>query len=761
LIAKKLLIITITLLFCIKAQAQQKVGLVLSGGGAAGMAHIGVLKALEENNIPIDYITGTSAGALVGSLYAAGLSPAEIEAYVLSEDFQLMASGENRPEQHFLLREKDVNSSMISLSFAQDSLIQKSLPTNFISTSFLDFEMMKLLGATSANYYKNFDSLFVPIRCVASDIASKKSVVFKDGDLNAAIRASMTFPFFMKPIKINEVLYFDGGLYNNFPSDIMYEDFNPDYIIGSNVSYNANPPEQDDLIGQLTNMLVSYTDFNLPCEQGLIILPKTDVATFNFKEAQQAIQDGYNATIKSIDSLKLYIKNSRTIEELTESREKFRSKIAPLNVVDIKTTSDRKNLKYTRLAMIKRSKFERVSQEDLEKRYYRLYSSPQIDFIFPTLSLVDDSSYVLNMRVKKSKEFILDVGGHLSSRPVNTGYAGLTYQTIGRVITQTKFESYFGKFYGSGKASFKLDLPAVYPISTSIYFTLNNWDYFKSFATFFEEVKPSFLVQNEMYTGLRLDLPFGNTVLSSFDGRIFKLEDQYYQTDNFTNTDTSDVTNFNGYSLSWMVTQNSLNRKQFASSGHLFKFKARYVSGEEHTTPGSTSTTDNEVRQSHEWLNLSIDYQSYVIDKNVYHLGMHGQLVYNTQSLFANYTATILPMTEFSLIPDAKTYFLPEYRSPQYIGLGINNVFTIKKNIDLRIDGYFYQPFIQVIKNDDGTLTLSKPFKGETYMASASAIYHSFIGPVRFTFNYFPKQTNPYSLQLSLGYVLFNERAIR
>ena len=163
----------------------------------------------------------------------------------------------------------------------------------------------------------------------------------------------------------------------------------------------------------------------------------------------------------------------------------------------------------------------------------------------------------------------------------------------------------------------------------------------------------------------------------------------------------------------------------------------------------------------HNWLNLSLDYQSFIVDLPFYHLGLHGQLVYNSQTLFANYTASLLSMTEFSLIPDAKTYFLPEYRSPQYVGVGINNVFTINDKIDIRMDGYFYQPFVQVIENADGTLSLSKPFKGETFMAAGSIIYHSFIGPVRFTTNYFPKQEKPLAFQLSLGYVLFNDRAIR
>ena len=136
-------------------------------------------------------------------------------------------------------------------------------------------------------------------------------------------------------------------------------------------------------------------------------------------------------------------------------------------------------------------------------------------------------------------------------------------------------------------------------------------------------------------------------------------------------------------------------------------------------------------------------------------------MVFNSQTLFSNYTASLLSMTEFSLIPDAKLYFLPEYRSPQFIAGGINAIFTIKKKIDIRLDAFLYQPFIQLIENTDGSLELSQPFKGETFMASASAIYHSIVGPIRFTTNYFPKQDIPLQFQFSLGYVLFNERAIR
>ncbi len=753
------------LLFCLligqfSFGQEQKIGLVLSGGGATGLAHIGVIKALEENNIPIDCITGTSAGALVGSMYSIGLSPAEMEAYVLSEDFQTMSSGGLKPTQHFLFREDDTHSGMFSFSFSKDSILRKSLPTNFNSSAYLDFEMMKNFGIVSASV-NDFDSLFVPFRCVASDIQNEKSIVFDKGFLNAAVRASMTFPFFIKPIRVDNVLLFDGGLYNNFPANIMYMEFDPDYIIGSNVSFNAEPPEADNLISQLTHMLSTNSDFSLPCDEGFIIIPKTDVSTFSFTGVRQAILDGYNSTLLIIDSLKMQISRRSSPEELEAKRKAFKAKIAPIQVTSVSTKSDDKELRYTRLSMIKRKKTEVLDEKELEKRYFRLYATQQVDFIFPRLEKKADGTHNLALDVRKSKDFRADIGGHISSRPVNTGYFGLTYQTIGKIITKSHVESYFGKFYGSAKADVTIEFPAVIPISVTGYFTLNRWDYFRSFATFFEDVHPSFLVQNEIYGGLKFNLPIGNTVKASLDARFFALEDEYYQTPNFSSKDTSDLTKFDGFSSSFSLVKNSLNRKQFASSGHLFEFKARYVYGQEHSIPGSTSFQNFDLVKNHSWVNLDLKYQTFVLDRPHFHLGLNGRLVFNSQSLFANYTATILTMTEYSPIPDAQTFFLPEYRSPQFGGVGINLIASIRKNVDLRIDGYFYQPIVQILQTDNGSLIFSDYFVGRSIMASASLIYNSFLGPIRATLNYFPKQTTPLSFQISFGYVLFNERAIR
>lgn len=741
---------------------QQKIGLVLSGGGAAGIAHIGVLKALEERGIPIDYITGTSAGALVGSLYACGYSPEEIEAYVLSEKFQLMTSGKLGVNNRFLFLEEESNANVLNFSFSKDSILRKSIPLNLVTPALLDYEMLRIMGVTSASFENNYNNLFVPFRCVASDIVNKKSVNFSYGNLNEAVRASMTYPFYVNPIKINNVILFDGGLYNNFPVDIMYNDFHPDFIIGSKVADNPKVVDEWDFLGLINNMMTTPTNFQLPCNEGIIIEPKTDVGTFEFDQVKKAINDGYLTAQKYLDSLDQFIISKISKEELKIKRDNFKKQISPLIVSSITNNFNRKrDITYARKSMIREKRNELLSIEKIERRFFRLYATPQIDYIFPTLQKKKDSTFNLDLNVRKAKDFRVDVGGHFSSRSVNTGYLGITYRSLGKIASSLHAESYFGKFYGSAKVDLNIEIPSVYPISLSAYFTLNRWDYFRSFATFFEDVKPSFLIQNEIYSGLKLKMPVGNNSKMTIEGRYFGLEDDYYQTQNFTNKDTSDYTRFKGTNFSWEFLQNSLNRKQFANSGNYFLLKARYVNGRENTYPGSTSIIKDTISKNHSWLNLQAELQSFIIDKKIFHLGLHVKGVYNSQSLFSNYTATLLSMPTFNLLPDAETYFLPEYRSTQFLGGGVNLVFSILKNFDFRLDGYYFQPLVQLQKNSDGTILLGKPSNGSSIMASSSLIYHSPIGPLRATFNYFPKQQTPYAFQISYGYVLFNERAIR
>jgi NTE family protein len=750
-----------SILFCGNTYAQ-RIGLVFSGGGASGLAHVGVLKALEENNIPIDFITGTSAGAMIGALYSIGYSAKEIEQLVLSDQFQLMAYGELEREYIFSLRAEDENASMISVPFSKDSLLSKSLPTSLITPALMDYQMLITLGRASASRHDNFDSLFIPFRCVASDITNKKSVIFKNGKLNEVVRASMTFPFYMNPIRIDGNLLFDGGLYNNFPIDVMYHHFDPDFIIGSNVSFNEPPPSDDDVFSHIRTMFMTKTTFQLPCEYGIMIEPDLNLSTFDFNKAEEAIEAGYQAALLQIESIQSSVTRRVSDEELTKKREQFKQTIAPLHISSVNAKhKDNTNSDFVRLSLLNHSKKTILTEPLLKKRFFRMYSTPQIAYVFPTLSLLADSTYALNLKVKKSKDFKLNAGGHFSSRPINTGYLGVSYYSLGKAAFGLNVESYFGKFYGSVKMNIDYHVPTKTPVTIQPYFVMNRWDYFRSFATFFEPVKPSFLIQNELYYGSKFILPLSTTTKTGIDFRLFYLDDSYYQTANFNIGDTADHTYFDGIALKWFIEKNTLNRKQFASEGHSYKLLINYISGREESISGSTSTEVYNIVKEHNWINIQLDVQHFFFNTKVTHTGAHVIGVFNSQSLFKNYTASILSTTAFAPTPDSRTYFMPEYRSPQYVGFGINQIITIKNKFDFRIDAYGYQPFVEITTFDDGTFGYTGNVSPPRFLGSASLIYFSPIGPIRTTLNYFPNQHKPFEFQLSFGYILFNDRAIR
>src|ERR1051326_8108274 len=199
---KKILLAIICILYLTPNSFSQKVGVVLSGGGASGLAHIGVLKALEENNIPVDYITGTSIGAFVGAMYAIGYSPKQMEQIALSEDFNNQVYGNIDKKYVYYFKKKEPNASWISLKLSLDTAFETNLPTNIVNPATIDFALMEGMAPAIAAAKYNFDSLFIPFRCVAADIETKSTVVFHNGDLSEAVRASISYPFYLKPIKV-------------------------------------------------------------------------------------------------------------------------------------------------------------------------------------------------------------------------------------------------------------------------------------------------------------------------------------------------------------------------------------------------------------------------------------------------------------------------------------------------------------------------------------------------------------------------------
>ena len=735
---------------------------MLSGGGATGLAHIGVLKALEEENIPIDFLTGTSAGALVGGLYCAGYTPEEIEALVKSEKFLLMSQGLIESKYQYYFKKNDADADMVMLRLSKDSILQTSIPTNLVTPALMDWEMMSGFSAAAAAAGYDFDSLFIPFRCVASDIHDKKSIIFRSGQLHEAVRASMTFPFYLKPIRVNGKLLFDGGLYNNFPSNVMYDAFLPDVIIGSNVSGNTAPPDEDNVMSQIKNMIVTHQDYGLRCDNGIILNPKTTISTFDFQSADEAIQAGYTETKKQIDSIKLLIHRRITKEERAAKRAAFKAKCPPVVFDKIEVEGiNSKQQHFVRRTLVKK-KEETVSLEELKPRYFRVSNDERIGFMYPkTYYNPKTGKYMLRLDIKKDKEFKVEFGGNFSSRPISTGYVGIHYHLLNKHAWTFSGSSYFGKFYAAAHASIRWEPPTKRPFYLEPEFTIHRWDYFRSSSTFFEDVKPSYLIQQENFAGLNFGLPIANRGKLVTYGRYAELADNYYQTENFLSIDTADRTRLFAYTAGVYYERNTLNKKVYANEGSFFFIGAQFVNGEEWTIPGSTAIERDTIKKFHNWGILKMELQTYFLDRGFLRFGFNLETVYSIQPFLQNYTATILSAPVYQPIQESRTLFLDDFRAFQFVGTGLQSIFHFNRNLDLRFEGYMFQPISTVLADADNLPYYSSPLLHRRFIVSGNLVFHSPIGPASIALNYYPEQKQPLSLIFNFGYILFKRKALK
>lgn len=226
---KKILFFLFILLIPLNAVAlpRKKVAVVLSGGGAKGVAHIGALKVLEEAGIPIDYVVGTSMGAIVGGLYAIGYDAAALDSMVNNQDWRFLLSDDvQRSDQSFPQKESS-EMYILSLPFGKDKK-DRNIPGVIKGQN-----LFNLFSNLTIGYHDSvdFNKLNIPFACVAVDVVTGKEHVFRQGSLPLAMRASMAIPAVFTPVKLDSMVLIDGGLNNNYPVDIAQE-MGADIIIG-------------------------------------------------------------------------------------------------------------------------------------------------------------------------------------------------------------------------------------------------------------------------------------------------------------------------------------------------------------------------------------------------------------------------------------------------------------------------------------------------------------------------------------------------
>ena len=759
---KNQLIILILVFFSANSMAQS-VGLVLSGGGAKGIAHIEVIRALEENNIPIDFIAGTSIGAIVGGLYAAGYSPDEMEKLFRSDDFYFWSTGRIQKEYRYHFMRPEPNPSWLELSIAKrEDRITILPPTNIIPEEQMDFAFMELLAATNVACNNHFDSLMVPFFCVATDVHTNQPVVLRQGDLGEAIRASMTFPLYFKAIQIDGKLLFDGGIVNNFPHDLMEDIYKPDIIIGHNVANASKEPGTDNVMEQITNMIMQPTNYKIPPEKGIFMETKFDnVNLLDFQKYDFIAENGRKTAESLIDSIKSRITRRVELENLNKKREAFKSKKPELYFQHVQVEGVEDPMQRKFIIQSIKHRYNIVSLSSLKKDYFKLIAHGHLKSIRPIAYYNAETGYYdLHLKVEPEKKMRINIGGNISTKPINQGYASFDYRTYqGRAYTLNS-NIYFGRFYSSFRLGGRIDFPTSLPFYLAGYSTLNRWDFFSSSSElFFEDVRPPFIVQGEYNLRFEGGIPLGLHSKLYSGAAFVNSTDEYYQTDSFKKTDEPDVTTFNAFTGEIGLENNSLNYKQFATDGVSNVFRINYIAGRETNKPGTTSVTNAKTSRHHGYFLAQAKSEKYWnISKN-FTLGSHLEAVYSNKKFFKNYRSTLLSAPGFYPTPHSRSLFIENFHSNNYLAGGLKMLFHFNSSLHLRLEGYGFVPVREEFAGPD-----LKPFKNEEYFSNyylqgmGALVYHTGLGPLSFSVSYYDKPNTNLYLTLNFGYILFNKR---
>ncbi len=234
----------ILLFFCLQHAGAQtttgrpKIGLTLSGGGAKGLAHIGILKAIDSAGLKIDYITGTSMGSIIGSLYAVGYSADSIEKVAQSIDWDLLLSNQSSLRSIFMEEKEEYSKYVIELPWVNHRF---RLPSGVLEGQELWLKFSELFFPVYSQ--KDFSKFSIPFRCIGTDVGTGEAVVMKEGEIISAIRSSMAIPSVFTAVDYNGKKLIDGGLVRNFPVRDVKE-MGADFVIGSNVASGLLPSDK-------------------------------------------------------------------------------------------------------------------------------------------------------------------------------------------------------------------------------------------------------------------------------------------------------------------------------------------------------------------------------------------------------------------------------------------------------------------------------------------------------------------------------------
>ncbi|QVY64855.1 patatin-like phospholipase family protein [Polaribacter sp. Q13] len=398
---KKLLVV-FYLVFSVTFYSQEKqpkVGLVLSGGGAKGFAHIGVLKEIDKAGLQIDYVGGTSMGAIVGGLYAIGYSGEQIEQIVLKTDFvSLLQDKLPRNSEPFFEKEFG-EKTFITLPVHKGAVgFPKAVSKGQNVLNFL----MELLASVEG--ISDFKKLPIPFFCIATDVEDGNAVLLEKGSLPLALRASGSFPTLLNPVVLDNKLLVDGGIANNFPISVM-KSKGMDIVIGVDVEGSLNQKEKLNTVVDLMNQIVSYQMYRKTDKEKEILdvyihpeIKGYNVVSFDKKVEilQKGIEEGqkFNKVFKEL-ALKQTHKTAR--KKLHFNKEKFL-------ISDIDISGSKLYTRAFVLGKVKVKVGDRLSRKEITKRIHLLSSTKNYERIAYHLTKKKDNTYSLKLQLNETNE---------------------------------------------------------------------------------------------------------------------------------------------------------------------------------------------------------------------------------------------------------------------------------------------------------------------------------------------------------------------
>jgi NTE family protein len=306
-----------------------KLGLVLEGGGALGLAHIGVITWMEEHRIPVSYVVGTSMGGLVGGIYATGRSPAEVRALINGIDWDQVLSGVTPFRDLSFRRKQDAHDVPGQLEFGLRGGLQ--FPSGFNTGQ----EVNLVLDSVALPYSEipSFNDLPIPFACVATDLVSGKRHVFRDGSLSLAMRSTMSLPGIFTPVRSGNSLYADGFLLDNLPIDVGKE-MGSEVTLGIHLETAPMDPKTNlssfGVLGQAISVMSAVNEVNsMEKADILVTVPLLKYTALDYNKADAIIKAGYDAAASKASVLTAFSVSEAEWEDYISARN-ARRKIAPV-----------------------------------------------------------------------------------------------------------------------------------------------------------------------------------------------------------------------------------------------------------------------------------------------------------------------------------------------------------------------------------------------------------------------------------------------